>query len=186
MLDQSAPSDHPTLSSASKEDITLRDLPSTTDLGSNTPSLAISLRKLSVRPAPTAELAIHDVSVDFNTGALNMVTGPVGSGKSTMMRAILGELPYDSGSVTVSTGAISYCSQTSWLLNASIRQIIRGLDWDDASDEKWYNTVLHACALDEDILQFPQGDESIIGNRGLTLSGGQKQRLVSISSSNSL
>jgi ATP-binding cassette subfamily C (CFTR/MRP) protein 1 len=180
LLNASASSDHSSLNSAIKEDITLQELPSTIDRNSDTPPLAISLRQLSVRPAPTAKLAIHDVSVDFVAGSLNMVTGPVGSGKSTLMRAILSELSYDSGSVAVSTTAMSYCSQTPWLLNASIRQIICGLDRNDSSDEKWYDTVLHACALDEDILQFPQGDESVIGNRGLTLSGGQKQRLVSM------
>ncbi|KAH8799341.1 putative multidrug resistance protein [Xylogone sp. PMI_703] len=171
-------SDYSSLSSISKDDIAFQDLQTKTPFRSDTSIVAVSLRQLSVRPAPEAEIAIQDISLHFNIGTLNMVTGPVGSGKSTMMRAILGELPYDSGAVIVSSVSMSYCSQTPWLLNASIKQIIRGLDWGSATNEEWYQTVLHACALDQDIVQFPQGDESIIGNRGLTLSGGQKQRLA--------
>jgi ATP-binding cassette subfamily C (CFTR/MRP) protein 1 len=164
----------------SREDIPLGHLQTEDDYQPDTNGLAISLRKLSVRAAKTAELAIRDVSVDFEMGTVNLVTGPVGCGKSTMMRAILGELLYESGSVTVSSTEMSYCSQTPWLLNASIQQIIRGPDSNCTVDEEWYQTVLYACALNEDVLQFPRGDESIIGNRGLTLSGGQKQRLVII------
>lgn len=174
-------SDHSSLDSISKDGIALYDMQPKPRLPSDIgPSVAVSLHQLSVRPAPEAEIAIQDISIDFEFGTLNVVTGPVGSGKTTMMRAILGELPYDNGSVTVSSTAMAYCPQSPWIINASVRQSICGLEREKAGDEEWYQTVVHACALDEDIVQFPQGDESIVGNRGLTLSGGQRQRLASI------
>ena len=73
---------------------------------------------------------------------------------------------------------MAYCSQTPWLLNTTIQQNITGLTEQSAVDEQWYRSVVTACALDEDISQFPNGDQSVIGSRGFTLSGGQKQRLA--------
>ncbi|EED18831.1 multidrug resistance protein, putative [Talaromyces stipitatus ATCC 10500] len=179
VLDPPDPSDHSSASSISKDGIALHDMGSNAALRSVVnPSVAVSLRQLSVRPAPGAKIAIRDINVDIEYRTLNVVTGPVGSGKTTMMRAILGELQYDSGSVIVSSTAMSYCPQSPWITNASIKQSICGLGSDTKRDEKWYQTVMHACALDEDIAHFPQGDDSIVGNRGLTLSGGQRQRLA--------
>lgn len=185
ILDSSDRSDHSSFNSISKDGIALLDIPNQNGTPSFTKSLvAVSLNELSVRPAPNADVAIHNVSVDFNFDTFNVVTGPVGSGKTTMIRAIMGELPFESGNVTVSSVAISYCPPTPWIINATIKQSICGLDEENAKDEEWYHNVLHACALDEDIMQFPQGDESIVGNRGLTLSGGQRQRLASSPISN--
>jgi ATP-binding cassette subfamily C (CFTR/MRP) protein 1 len=65
-----------------------------------------------------------------------------------------------------------------WLPNSTVRQIVRGYRDEQVEDEEWYQIVLHACAVDEDILLLPDRDDSVIGSRGVTLSGGQKQRLV--------
>jgi ATP-binding cassette, subfamily C (CFTR/MRP), member 1 len=138
----------------------------------------ISIEKLTVRPSSNSKPALLDITLQLAIG-VNMITGPVGSGKTTLMRAILGELSYDSGKIQISTRDIAYCSQTLWLLNTTIRQIICGLD-DRTFDEKWYNTAIHVCVLDQDMLQLPHGDQSKIGSGGLTLSGGQKQRVVRI------
>ena len=73
---------------------------------------------------------------------------------------------------------MAYCSQSPWLLNTSIQQSITGLKEQSALDEQWYRSVITACALDDDMSQFPDGDQSVIGSRGFTLSGGQKQRLA--------
>lgn len=113
-------------------------------------------------------------------GSLAIVAGPVGSGKTTILKAILGELPFQSGTVFISSKRISYCSQNPWLLNTSIKKNILGL-FDEEIDEEWYRTVIHACCLDEDINQWPHGDQSVIGSKGLTLSGDQRQRVVSYS-----
>ena len=94
------------------------------------------------------------------------------------MKALLGELPCESGKILIASKRMAYCSQSPWLLNTSIQQSITGLAEQSAIDEQWYRSVVTACALDEDISQFPDGDQSVIGSRGFTLSGGQKQRLA--------
>ena len=109
-----------------------------------------------------------------------MVVGVVGSGKSTLLKALVGELPCDSGSISAQSQDSAYCSQTPWLQNASVRKIICGPTENAGIDEDWYKSVIHACALDQDILDLPEHHESLIGSRGVTLSGGQKQRLVTM------
>lgn len=141
---------------------------------------AIEIRNATVFPAANAATAaVSDVTLTVESGSLTVILGPVGSGKTTLMKAMLGELPCTSGTVSVSSICMSFCSQTSWLLNTTIRDAICGPS-SPAFDEEWYNTVVYSCALDEDIRQWPEGDRSIIGSKGLTLSGGQKQRVVSL------
>ena len=142
------------------------------------PDAAIALNDVNVFPSCRATAAALDgISFTAEKGSLIIVTGPVGSGKTTLLRAILGELPFQSGMISVSSKRISYCSQNPWLLNTSIRENVLGLP-DEEVDERWYNTVIHACCLDEDIRQWPHGDQSVVGSKGLTLSGGQRQRVV--------
>lgn len=142
-------------------------------------SNAIEIMNATVFPADNAvAAAISDVTLTVKTGSLTVILGPVGSGKTTLIKAMLGELPCISGVVSVSSICMSFCSQTSWLLNTTIKDAICGPS-NPVFDEEWYNTVIYSCALDEDIRQWPEGDRSIIGSKGLTLSGGQKQRVVS-------
>jgi ATP-binding cassette, subfamily C (CFTR/MRP), member 1 len=94
------------------------------------------------------------------------------------MRAILGELPFDNGGISVSSTNMAYCSQTPWILNTTIQQNICGLKACAPINEEWYQSVLYACALDQDLLQLIDGDRSVPGSRGITLSGGQKQRVA--------
>ena len=140
---------------------------------------AIAIKNASFRPSPKAEPALQDISFDASKGSLTMIIGVVGSGKSTLLKAILGELPCERGHVQVASKRIAYCSQTTWLQNASIQQIVCGDSEELSFDHEWYSTVIHACAFDEDVLHMPNGDDTIIGSKGITLSGGQKQRLVS-------
>lgn len=70
---------------------------------------------------------------------------------------------------------MAYCSQTPWILNTTIQQNICGLRTCASINEEWYQSVLHACALDQDLLQLT---DSVAGSRGITLSGGQKQRVA--------
>lgn len=140
---------------------------------------AISLDAITVCPAQNAPPAVIDVSFSALKGDLTIIVGPIGSGKTTLLKAILGETAFKPGSVTVSSKRMAYCSQTPWVLNTSMQQAICGLNIDLVIDERWYQKVLHACALDDDIKHLPDGDLSIVGSKGLTLSGGQKQRLVS-------
>lgn len=125
---------------------------------------------------PAGGMIIQDASFrTFNT-QLVIVVGPVASGKSSLLKAILGETPISTGTVRVSTLRMSFCDQTPWFMNTTIRKIILGFS---ELDTHWYNEVLHACALEDDLAQLPAGDQSRLGSNGITLSGGQKQRLVS-------
>ncbi|RFU32078.1 hypothetical protein B7463_g4239, partial [Scytalidium lignicola] len=137
---------------------------------------AVSLHRCSIRPAPEAPIALHDINFEVAKGSLTMVIGVIGSGKSTLIKTIVGELPCDRGTITMTEQSTAYCSQTPWLPNSTVRNIINGYTTND--DPRWYRTVVYACAFDEDILEFPDQDDSIIGSRGITLSGGQKQRLA--------
>ena len=139
---------------------------------------AISVKGLTARPSLTAEPAITNIDLQLKASTTTILTGPVGSGKSTLMRAILGELPFDSGSISVSSTNMAYCSQSPWILNTTIQQNICGLRTRASMNEEWYQSVLHACALDQDLLQLTDGDQSVAGSRGITLSGGQKQRVA--------
>lgn len=138
----------------------------------------VILNRATISAAPGLTPAVTDISMSVVKSDLVIIVGPVGSGKSTLLKGILGELTCVSGAITVSSKKMAYCGQTPWLLNTSIQQIICGMAPGLAVDERWYQKVLHACALDEDLRRLPEGDLSIVGSKGLTLSGGQKQRLV--------
>ncbi|POR39545.1 ABC transporter [Tolypocladium paradoxum] len=106
---------------------------------------------------------------------LILVLGPVGCGKSTFLQGILGETLVLAGSVWVRTKVIAFCDQSPWISNGTIRSCIVGsCDFDNT----WYNTVIHACALDVDMQQLHHGDGTLVGSKGVSLSGGQKQRIA--------
>jgi ATP-binding cassette subfamily C (CFTR/MRP) protein 1 len=139
---------------------------------------AISVNGLTARPSLTAEPAITNIDLQLKASTTTILTGPVGSGKSTLMRGILGELPFDSGGISVSSTNMAYCNQTPWILNTTIQHNVCGLRACAPINEEWYQSVLYACALDQDLLQLTDGDQSVPGSRGITLSGGQKQRVA--------
>ncbi|KAF8857368.1 putative multidrug resistance protein [Acephala macrosclerotiorum] len=138
---------------------------------------ALTIQNATIRPASKAPPALHDISFSAVKGSLTMVIGVVGSGKSILLKALVGELPCDAGFISAQSQDSAYCSQTPWLQNASVRNIICG-PINTEADGNWYKTVIHACALDHDILELPDQDDTLIGSRGVTLSGGQKQRLA--------
>ena len=107
-------------------------------------------------------------------GKLTLVVGSVGSGKSTFLKAILGELNIMEGSVHVSNTDVAFCDQTPWHMNGTVRDSIIAFSH---PDERWYQKVLEICALTQDLAQLPKGDLSNIGSNGIVLSGGQSQRV---------
>lgn len=116
---------------------------------------------------------LDEMSADLVQGKLIGIVGAVGAGKSSLLQAILGELPIESGAITVN-GTLSYASQEPWVFAGTIRQnILFGQEY----DAKRYAAVVDACALPRDLTQLPHGDESVIGERGTSLSGGQKARV---------
>jgi ATP-binding cassette subfamily C (CFTR/MRP) protein 1 len=120
---------------------------------------------------------LQDISLDLQKESFTLVLGPVGSGKSALLRAVMADMKLDAGSRSVSRDfyAFAFCSQEPWLPNDSIRNIILG---ESDYDSVWYNTVVHASALSIDIARFPDGEQTTVGDKGMSLSGGQKQRLA--------
>ena len=106
-------------------------------------------------------------------GELVAVVGAVGSGKSSLALALLGEVPRVDG--TFSTyGRVAYASQSAWILSGTVRNnILFGMPFDRVR----YDRIVRACALDRDFANFPDGDATAIGERGVTLSGGQRARI---------
>ena len=123
------------------------------------------------------KFVLRDVNVRVPKSSLTMVVGPVGSGKSTLCKALLGEIPFREGRVVLSSafGHVGFCEQTPFLLNGSIRDNIVGYS---PFDNQRYAEVIHATALSFDLVALPQGDQTNVGSDGITLSGGQKQRVA--------
>lgn len=119
---------------------------------------------------PNPGLENVDLSI---THGLTTIIGPVGSGKTTMLQVILGELEIDGGQLHID-GVLSYASQETWLFEGSIRQNILFIE---PFDEARYRKVVKVCALEKDFELFPYGDSTIVGERGISLSGGQKARV---------
>ncbi|VDP22966.1 unnamed protein product [Schistosoma margrebowiei] len=102
------------------------------------------------------------------------IIGSVGSGKSSLLQTILGELPFSSGNIYRSP-SVAYLPQAAWIFPGTIRQnILCNLPFE--SDR--YAFVLKATSLDVDLLRFPEGDKTYVGERGSGLSGGQKARIA--------
>ncbi|XP_017787048.1 PREDICTED: probable multidrug resistance-associated protein lethal(2)03659 isoform X2 [Nicrophorus vespilloides] len=116
---------------------------------------------------------LQDVSFTVEPGQLVAIIGPVGAGKTSLLHAILSELPLLSGSVDVN-GEISYASQEPWLFAGTVRQNIL---FGQPLDRVRYKKVVKRCALERDFQLFPYGDKTIVGERGVSLSGGQRARI---------
>ncbi|XP_068086395.1 ATP-binding cassette sub-family C member 4 [Anabrus simplex] len=116
---------------------------------------------------------LSNVSLRVEPGKLCAVIGPVGSGKSSLLQVLLGELPLSSGSMALG-GTVSYASQEPWLFAGTVRQNIL---FGQPFEAKRYREVIRACALQRDIQLLPRGDHSVVGDRGTSLSGGQRARI---------
>lgn len=119
------------------------------------------------------EITLKDINMVVPKSSLCAIVGPVGSGKSSVIQAFLGEMEKISGTVNT-VGTIAYVPQQAWIQNATLREnILFGRKY----DRKRYNRVIDACALRADIDILSAGDETEIGEKGINLSGGQKQRI---------
>ncbi|KAG9504500.1 hypothetical protein J7337_004473 [Fusarium musae] len=118
---------------------------------------------------------LRDLSFTVGLNELVLLLGPVASGKTTLLKALLGEIPYITGSIEVNCKGIAWCEQSPWLLNRTIRENIIGYSH---FDPVLYQAVIKACDIEKDFRQLPQGDSTVIGSKGLALSGGQKQRVA--------
>ena len=118
---------------------------------------------------------LHDVSFDCAMGSLTLIVGAVGSGKSAIIATIVGgDAALGSGDIRV-RGSVAYCAQTPWIRNATLRE---NVIFDSKYDESRYTDTLVAVALNRDVDAWPEGDDTLIGDAGVTLSGGQRARVA--------
>lgn len=122
-------------------------------------------------------ICLNEINFSASNGEFVCVVGPVGSGKLTLLSAIIGELPIvpliDSHFHVA--GLVAYCSQIPWIMNTSIREnILFGRKF----DPDFYQKVVETCDLVNDFPALAHGDETLVGEKGIALSGGQKARLA--------
>ncbi|KAI5862081.1 canalicular multispecific organic anion transporter 1 [Durotheca rogersii] len=134
----------------------------------------IELRGASFAWPTNGKLVLNDLSLRFAPG-LTVIHGKVGSGKTALLEAILGELNQTKGDSTLPYQMVGYCAQSPWLQNMSIRDNIL---FNFPLDRARYNEVLDGCELVPDLANFAHGDKSNIGENGIGLSGGQKARVA--------
>ncbi|KAG6919579.1 hypothetical protein DXG01_004242 [Tephrocybe rancida] len=116
----------------------------------------------------------------FKRGQINLIIGPTGSGKTSLLMALLGEMhfapshPHSWFNLPRGQG-VAYAAQESWVQNETIKEnILFGAPFDEAR----YKKVLYQCSLERDLTLFEAGDRTEVGEKGLTLSGGQKARIT--------
>jgi len=119
------------------------------------------------------EPTLKQINMKISKGSLVAVVGQVGSGKSSLFSAILGDMYQTRGTITVS-GSLSYVPQTAWIQNTTLKQNILFVSQDDQNK---YRRIISSCALQPDIDILPAADHTEIGEKGVNLSGGQKQRV---------
>lgn len=115
---------------------------------------------------------LKNATLSFSPG-LHVISGSVASGKSMLLKALLGECDVLEGKITRHNGSVGYCSQQPWLQSMTIRE---NITFTYEYEESRYNKTIAACALTQDFANFKDGDLSAIGENGIGLSGGQKAR----------
>ena len=118
---------------------------------------------------------LQNISLDAKKGELIAVIGKVGSGKSSLLASLIGEMSCQTGGITVNNRSWAYVSQQAWIQNMTVKDnILFGCH----ESKQHYNKVIEACALTPDLKILPGGDQTEIGENGVNLSGGQKQRIA--------
>ncbi|XP_053400725.1 multidrug resistance-associated protein 1-like isoform X1 [Mercenaria mercenaria] len=116
---------------------------------------------------------LRRINLNVSEGQLIAVVGQVGSGKTSLLSAMLGEMEKIHGHVTLK-GNVAYVPQEAWIQNLTVKE---NIVFGNAFDQIRYNKVVAGCALISDLEMFPGGDQTEIGEKGINLSGGQKQRV---------
>ncbi|KAM5429338.1 hypothetical protein McanMca71_002977 [Microsporum canis] len=117
---------------------------------------------------------IRNLNFKILSSSITFIVGPVACGKTTLLHSILGEVKYNDGTLQVSATRAGYCCQTPWITNDTIQHNIIGTN---LFVQSWYERVVDACVLRDELESFPCGDQAVVGNNGTALSGGQKARL---------
>ncbi|XP_054856398.1 ATP-binding cassette sub-family C member 12-like isoform X2 [Eublepharis macularius] len=135
----------------------------------------LSHSQISIQPAKEKNdgMALRKIHFAVKKGQVLGICGNVGSGKSSIIAAILGQMHLHQGTVAVD-GTLAYVSQQAWIFHGSVRENIL---FGEPFEEQRYNYAISVCSLKSDMAILPYGDMTEIGERGLNLSGGQKQRI---------
>ncbi|XP_030603605.1 canalicular multispecific organic anion transporter 1-like [Archocentrus centrarchus] len=146
-----------------------------TDIVRHDPSFntAVSVCDGSFAWEKDAKPLLKNVNLDVKPGRLVAVVGAVGSGKSSLMSALLGEMHSTKGFINIQ-GSLAFVPQQAWIQNATLRNNIL---FGSPHEEERFKEVIEACALAPDLELLPGGDLTEIGEKGINLSGGQKQRV---------
>ena len=119
------------------------------------------------------QLTLSNLNLKIHPGEFLCIVGKMGSGKSSLLKSIIGELSTLQGTIR-SRGSLAFVSQKAFLVKNTLKEnIIFGKKF----DEFRYKKTLKMCQLERDLSILPQGDQTQIGERGINLSGGQKQRI---------
>ncbi|KAF2003407.1 hypothetical protein P154DRAFT_543812 [Amniculicola lignicola CBS 123094] len=138
-----------------------------------TPSLPGTANTSKADEQDETPFSLNGLNLDIGRNELVAVIGNVGSGKSSLLAALAGDMRKTNGEVMIGASR-AFCPQYAWIQNTTVKEnIIFGKDF----DKQWYNKVIDACALRPDLEMLPAGDMTEIGERGITVSGGQKQRM---------
>lgn len=156
----------------------------------NSPVIGFENASFSWNASSSNDFKLRDINVAFKEGKLNVIIGPTGAGKTSLLLALLGEMTLLEGKVflpgiiprdelvvdprTGLTESVAYCAQSAWLLNDTIRN---NIIFDAPFNQERYDKVVSACGLSRDFEILSAGDATEIGEKGITLSGGQKQRV---------
>jgi ABC-type transport system involved in cytochrome bd biosynthesis fused ATPase/permease subunit len=117
-------------------------------------SLTVTTQNASFSWVINGQLAVSDLSFTFYRRQFCFAIGPVGSGKSTMLKGLLDGTPSSGGFVYSNCPEISFVGQSPWIRNRAVQENILGVS---AFEEGWYSQVVHACGLDSDFLVLPKG-----------------------------
>ncbi|KAL6300347.1 multidrug resistance-associated ABC transporter [Sparassis latifolia] len=116
---------------------------------------------------------LKNLTLQVPKGSFVAVVGGIGSGKSSLLQAMIGEMRRNRGR-TIFSSSVAYVPQTAWIMNATLRQNIM---FGQPEDEEKLHEIIKACCLEPDLRMLPYGEETEIGEKGINLSGGQKARV---------
>ncbi|RMZ87350.1 hypothetical protein DV736_g5417, partial [Chaetothyriales sp. CBS 134916] len=145
---------------------------------------ALVLKNCSFGWKEDARPVVPDIDLSIRIGSTTMIIGPVGAGKSTLLKGILSETPLSRGFVYLcNNNSVAFADQEAWVPNGTVRDAIQGVingceGVISMESEAWYEEVVACCGLTDDLKNFPIGDQTVIGTKGISLSGGQRQRIA--------